>query len=58
MGECRKLHNEELHKLYTSTNKIKIIKSKRMSWSGHVVPTGIRGMHIEYWWESHKEIDH
>jgi hypothetical protein len=32
----RKLHNEELHNLYSSPNKIRIMKSKRMRWVGHV----------------------
>jgi len=31
----RRLHNEELHNLYTSPN-IKVIKSRRMRWAGHV----------------------
>jgi hypothetical protein len=35
-GDWRKLHNEELHKLYCSPNVIKIIKSMRMRWAGHV----------------------
>jgi hypothetical protein len=32
---CRKLHNEELHNLYTSLNIIRVIKS-RMRWAEHV----------------------
>jgi hypothetical protein len=35
-GEWRKLHNEELHDLYCSPSIIRIIKSRRMSWAGHV----------------------
>jgi hypothetical protein len=35
-GECRKLHNEELHDLYSSPSIIRIIKSRRMRWTGHV----------------------
>jgi hypothetical protein len=37
MGEWRKLHNEELHNLYTSSNIIRQIKSSRMRQAGHVV---------------------
>jgi hypothetical protein len=36
MGGCRKLHNEKLHNLYSSPSIIRIIKSKRMRWAGHV----------------------
>jgi hypothetical protein len=35
-GGWRKLHNEELHNLYSSPSKIRIIKSRRMRWAGHV----------------------
>jgi hypothetical protein len=34
--DWRKLHNEELHNLYSSPNIIRMIKSKRMRWAGHV----------------------
>jgi hypothetical protein len=39
-GGWRKLHNEELHILYSSTNIIRIIKSRRMSWAGLVARMG------------------
>jgi hypothetical protein len=35
-GEWRKLHNEELHNLYSSPNIIRQIKSRIMRWAGHV----------------------
>jgi hypothetical protein len=35
-GGWRKLHNEELHDLYSSPSIIRIIKSRRMRWAGHV----------------------
>jgi hypothetical protein len=36
IGGSRKRHNEELHNLYCSPSIIRIIKSRRMSWAGHV----------------------
>jgi hypothetical protein len=39
-GGWRKLHNEELHNLYCSPSKIRIIKSRRMRWVGHVARMG------------------
>jgi hypothetical protein len=36
MGEWRKLHNKELHDLYSSPSIIRIIKSRRMRWAGQV----------------------
>jgi hypothetical protein len=35
-GEWRKLHNGELHNLYSSTDIIRQMKSRRMRWAGHV----------------------
>jgi hypothetical protein len=35
-GELRKLHNEELHNLYSSPDIIRQIKSRRMRWTGHM----------------------
>jgi hypothetical protein len=39
-GEWRKLHNEELHILYSSPNIIMQIKSRTMKWAGHVARMG------------------
>jgi hypothetical protein len=39
-GEWRKLHNKELHDLYSSQSIIRIIKSMRMRWAGHVARIG------------------
>jgi hypothetical protein len=40
IGEWRKLHNKELHDLYFSPSIIRIIKSRRMRWAGHVARMG------------------
>ena len=40
MGEWSKLHNEELNDLYSSLNIVRVIKSKRMRWAGHVARMG------------------
>jgi hypothetical protein len=39
-GGWRKLHNEELHNLYSSPSIIRIIKSRRIGWAGHVARMG------------------
>jgi hypothetical protein len=39
-GDWRKLHNEELHNLYSSPNIIRMIKSWKMRWAGHVARIG------------------
>jgi hypothetical protein len=39
-GQWRKLHNEELHDLYSSPSIIMVIKSRRMRWAGHVARMG------------------
>ena len=38
-GEWRKLHNEKLKGLYSSANIVRVIKSRRMRWAGHVART-------------------
>jgi hypothetical protein len=39
-GEWRKLHNEKLHNLYISASIIRMIRSRRMRWAGHVARMG------------------
>ena len=42
IGEWRKLHNEELNGVYSSPNVVRVIKSRRMRWAGHVACMGKR----------------
>jgi hypothetical protein len=39
-GLWRKLHNDKLHSLYSSLNIVRVIKSRRMRWAGHVICMG------------------
>jgi hypothetical protein len=57
-AEWRKLHNEELHDLYSSPNIVRMIKSRRMRWAGRVARIGGRGTCSGFWWGSLKEGDH
>jgi hypothetical protein len=40
-GSWRKLRNDEFHSLYYSPNIVRVIKSRRMRWAGHVVRMGV-----------------
>jgi hypothetical protein len=42
IGDWRKLHNEEPHNLYSSPNIIRMIKSRRLRWVGHVARMGAK----------------
>ena len=45
-GEWRKLHNEETNDLYSLPNIVRVVKSRRMRWAGHVARMGEdRGVH-------------
>ena len=58
-GEWRKLHNEELNNLYSSPNIVRVIKSRRMRWAGHVARIGEgRGVCTGFWWGNLREGDH
>jgi hypothetical protein len=41
-GEWRRLHNEEISTVYSSPNIIRVIKSRRLKWTGHVARMGER----------------
>jgi hypothetical protein len=57
-GEWRKLHNGELHNLFSSPNNIRKIKTRRMRWAGHVARMGTEKMRTSFRWKSPKEGDH
>jgi hypothetical protein len=57
-GGWRKLHNEELHNLYSSPSIIRMIKPRKMRRVGHVALVGRRRSHIGFYWKSQKERDH
>jgi hypothetical protein len=42
IGGWRTLHNEELHDLYSSPSIIKIMKSRKIRWAGHVARMGVK----------------
>jgi hypothetical protein len=49
-GEWRKLHNEELNGLYSVPNIVRVIKSRRMRWAGHVARMGKGEMCTGFSW--------
>jgi hypothetical protein len=57
-GEWRKLHNEEVHDLYSSPSIIRISKARRMRWAGHVARMARIVTRIGCWWESQRERGH
>jgi hypothetical protein len=54
-GGWRKLHNEELHNLYSSPSIIRMMKSKRMRLAGHVARMGEKKTAHMILWESQME---
>jgi hypothetical protein len=54
-GGWRKLHNKEIHNLYSLSSIIRMMKSRKMRWAGHVARMGRGGMYIGYWWEATKK---
>jgi hypothetical protein len=57
-GEWRKLHNEKLRDLYSSPSAIRMIKSRRMSWAGHVARMGKKRNAYRLFVGSQRERDH
>jgi hypothetical protein len=56
--EWRKLYNEELHNLYSFSDIIRQVRSRRMRWARHVACMGEERKVYKFWWESPKERDH
>jgi hypothetical protein len=54
-GSWRKFHNDELHSLYSSPNIVRVIKSRRMRWAGHVARMGRGGVFTGFWLGGLKE---
>jgi len=57
-GEWRRLHKEELIDLYFSPNIVRVIKSRKMRWAGHVARMGEGGVCIGSWWGNWRDGDH
>jgi len=55
-GEWRKLHNEELNDLYSSPSIVQVIRSRRISWAGHVA-RGMVEVYTRFWWGNMREGD-
>jgi hypothetical protein len=49
-GEWRKLHNEELNNLDSLPSIVRVVKSRRMRWAGHVARVGEGEVCIGFWW--------
>jgi hypothetical protein len=57
-GGWRKLHNDELHNLYSSPSISRMIKSRRMRWVGHVARIREKRNACRILWETQKEREH
>jgi hypothetical protein len=53
-GEWRKLHNKDLNDLYSLPNIVRVVKSRRMRWTGHVARMGRGEVCTGFWWGSLK----
>jgi hypothetical protein len=53
-----KRHNKELNDLYSSPTIVRVTKSRRMRWAGHVAHVGREEAYTGFWWEILRETDH
>jgi hypothetical protein len=51
-GSWGKMHNDELHNLYSSLNIVRVIKRRRMRWAGHVARMGEGRVIQVFGWEA------
>jgi len=56
--EWRKLRNEEVNDLYSSPKIVRVIKSRRMRWAGHVACMRGGEVYTGFWWGNPREGDH
>jgi hypothetical protein len=57
-GTARRRWNDELYDLYSSPNIVRVIKSRRMRWAGHVARMGRGEVFTGFWLGSPKVRDH
>jgi hypothetical protein len=57
-GKWRKLYNEKPHNLYSSPTIVRVIKSSRIRWAGHVARMGRGEACTRFWWGTLRERDH
>jgi len=57
-GGWRRLNNEELNDLYCTLKIVRVIKSRRMRWAGHVARVGEERVCMGSWWGNRSEGDH
>jgi hypothetical protein len=57
-GQWRKIRNKELNDLYSSSNIVRLIISRRMKWAEHVAHMGERRGVYRFWWGNLRERHH